>query len=120
MRLNSLLPASALVATASAVTLPTVNTTQGYLRGSVSNFRSGATVYKGIPFAAPPVGDLRWKEPQKASSWNGTFNATQFGPQCAQSYSSAGIFSSGKTSTSEDCLTLNIWTPVRFFLYSTF
>ncbi|KAJ9392019.1 hypothetical protein DTO063F5_778 [Paecilomyces variotii] len=111
MRLDSLPTLATVVAATNAVTLPTINTTQGSLRGSISNFRSGATVYKGIPYAAPPVGSLRWREPQPPSPWNGTFNATEFGPQCAQPYSSAGIFSSGKTSTSEDCLTLNIWTP---------
>ncbi|KAL1879008.1 hypothetical protein Plec18167_004303 [Paecilomyces lecythidis] len=111
MLLHSFFTSAIFVATVCAATLPTINIAQGSLRGSISNFRSGATVYKGIPYAAPPVGDLRWREPQRASPWNGTFNATEFGPQCAQSYSSAGIFSSGKTSTSEDCLTLNIWTP---------
>ncbi|KAH7142744.1 alpha/beta-hydrolase [Dactylonectria estremocensis] len=111
MRVPLVLTSGAIVASAYAATLPTINTTQGYLRGSISNFRSGATVYKGIPYAAPPVGDLRWKEPQSASSWDGTFNATEFGPQCAQPQGGAGIFSSGKTSISEDCLTLNIWTP---------
>jgi carboxylesterase 2 len=111
MRVSSLIVSNALAASTSAVTLPTITTTQGYLRGSISNFRSGATSYKGIPYAAPPVGDLRWKAPEAASSWNGTLNATEFGPQCAQPSSSAGIFSSGKESTSEDCLTLNIWTP---------
>ncbi|KAF2464190.1 alpha/beta-hydrolase [Lindgomyces ingoldianus] len=91
--------------------LPAINTTQGSLRGSISPFRSGVTVYKGIPFAAPPTGSLRWKAPEAASSWEGVLNATEFGPQCAQNTSSAGIFSSGKTTYSEDCLTLNIWTP---------
>ncbi|KAF7556932.1 hypothetical protein G7Z17_g1055 [Cylindrodendrum hubeiense] len=112
MRVTSFLTAGALVVSASGTTLPTIKTSQGRLRGSVSNFRSGATVYKGIPYAAAPVDDLRWKEPQAASSWEGVLNATEFGPQCAQpTGGSAGIFSSGKTATSEDCLTLNVWTP---------
>ncbi|KAH8666244.1 alpha/beta-hydrolase [Ilyonectria robusta] len=112
MRITSFLTAGALAASANATTLPTIKTSQGRLRGSISDYRSGSTVYKGIPFAAPPVDDLRWKAPQAASQWNGTFNATEFGPQCAQpSGDQAGIFSTGKTSMSEDCLTLNVWTP---------
>ncbi|KAF2771406.1 carboxylesterase [Teratosphaeria nubilosa] len=99
-------------ATAVIADLPIIQTTQGYVRGTTSPFRDGAaTVYKGIPYASPPTGSKRWTEPTPAESWSGVLNATEFGPQCAQSYSSAGIFSSGKSSTSEDCLTLNIWTP---------
>ncbi|PWY88243.1 carboxylesterase [Aspergillus heteromorphus CBS 117.55] len=93
--------------------LPVVNTTLGYVQGAYSPFRGGntAVVYKGIPFAAPPTGENRWKEPQAVQPWTGVLNATEFGPQCAQTISSAGIFSSGKNTTSEDCLYLNIWTP---------
>lgn len=112
MRITSFLTAGALATSASGITLPTIKTSRGRLRGSISDYRSGATVYKGIPYAAPPVDNLRWKEPQAASEWNGTFNATEFGPQCAQpSGGEAGIFSTGKSSMSEDCLTLNVWTP---------
>jgi carboxylesterase 2 len=130
---------AALSALASLVSAeyPIINTTTGYVRGTNSGFREGVTVYRGIPYAAPPTGSKRWTAPTAAESWSGVLNATEFGPQCAQSYSSAGIFSSGKTSTSEgeflspsselllvkgmenltnhltsiDCLTLNIWTP---------
>lgn len=105
-------PLATMVGVASATNLPTITTSFGELTGMLSPFRDGAvTVYKGIPYAAPPTGDLRWAEPQSATPWNGTFNATTFGPQCAQQVSSIGIFSSGKTTYSEDCLTLNIWTP---------
>ncbi|ORY65537.1 Carboxylesterase [Pseudomassariella vexata] len=95
----------------STATLPVINTTQGQLQGAISNYRSGATVYKGIPFAAPPTGDLRWRAPQSPAAWDGIFNATEFGPQCAQQTSSAGVFVTGESTTSEDCLTLNVWTP---------
>lgn len=109
MRVSThLVAGSSVVAAAS---LPTINTTQGYLQGAISNFRSSATTYRGIPYAAAPVGSLRWAEPQSPSSWDGVLNATEFGPACAQSASSAGIFASGKTPVSEDCLTLNVWTP---------
>ena len=92
---------------------PIIKTTYGDVQGAPSPFRGGntATVYKGIPFAAPPTGSNRWKAPQNPQPWSGMLNATEFGPQCAQSVSDAGIFSSGKPTTSEDCLSLNIWTP---------
>ena len=108
------LVASAGIRTRSAGSdLPIVNTTLGNVQGTFSPFRGGdsAVVYKGIPFAAAPTGENRWKAPQPAAAWDGVLKATEFGPQCAQTYSSAGIFSSGKESTSEDCLYLNIWTP---------
>ena len=65
----------------------------------------GLTVYKGIPFAAPPVGDLRWRAPQPAAKWEGVRPATQFGPDPFQG--------DGKGNVSEDCLYLNIWTPAK-------
>lgn len=91
--------------------LPTIKTTSGYVKGASSPFRSNVTIYKGIPFAALPIDDLRWKAPQPPQSWSGVKNATVFGPQCAQSISPAGIFSAGKNTASENCLYLNIWTP---------
>jgi para-nitrobenzyl esterase len=66
----------------------------------------GLTVYKGIPFAAPPVGDLRWRAPQPAAKWEGVRQADKFAPGPIQ----GGNPPSGK---SEDCLYLNIWTPAK-------
>jgi para-nitrobenzyl esterase len=60
----------------------------------------------GIPYAAPPVGPLRWQPPQPASPWKGVRDATQFAPHCAQPASYFGV-----ASTSEDCLYLNVYTP---------
>ena len=60
------------------------------------------TVYKGIPFAAPPVGDLRWRAPQPAAKWEGVRAADKFGPDPYQG--------DGKGNVSEDCLYLNVWT----------
>lgn len=106
--LQLLLAAPALAA---AATFPVIQSNHGPVKGAASPFRDGVTAYKGIPYAAPPTGSKRWTPPIKPESWTDTLHATEFGPQCAQPYSEAGIFSSGKNSTSEDCLTLNVWTP---------
>ena len=80
-----------------------VKVQEGLLQGSNEN---GLSVYKGIPFAAPPVGALRWKAPQPAAKWEGIKQATQFSPAPYQ----GGNPPSGK---SEDCLYLNIWSPAK-------
>jgi len=68
----------------------------------------GIAVFKGIPYAAPPVGPLRWQPPQPAASWVGVREARQFSPMAPQRFASAlGL------DQSEDCLYLNIWTPAR-------
>jgi para-nitrobenzyl esterase len=69
----------------------------------------GVTVFKGIPFAAPPVGDLRWKAPQPVIPWDSARKADKFGPSCPQM--SMPSFVSGPFS--EDCLYLNVWTPAK-------
>ena len=63
-------------------------------------------VFKGIPFAAPPVGELRWKAPQPVIPWEGVRNADKFGHS---PMSSMG----GQRDASEDCLYLNVWTPAK-------
>ena len=80
-----------------------VKTNGGMVQGTSE---SGLTVYRGIPFAAPPVGDLRWKAPQPAAKWDGVLQANKFAPGPIQ----AGNPPSGK---SEDCLYLNIWSPAK-------
>jgi para-nitrobenzyl esterase len=80
-----------------------VKTDAGLVQGS---YKDGVTIYKGIPFAAPPVGDLRWKAPQPVTKWEGVKQTTQFGPAPIQ----GGNPPSGK---SEDCLYLNIWSPAK-------
>src|SRR5438045_3217176 len=84
--------------TAWAQDTPTVSVTGGQVRGAA--LPQGA-VFKGIPFAAPPVGDLRWREPQPVKPWTAVRDATMFSARCVQS--GADI--------SEDCLYLNVWTP---------
>ena len=71
----------------------------------------GVTIYKGVPYAAAPLGDLRWREPQPRKAWKGVRKALDFAPACMQS----GVSMPGETppSTNEDCLYLNIWTPAR-------
>ncbi|MBN2708112.1 MAG: carboxylesterase family protein [Calditrichaceae bacterium] len=75
----------------------------GMVQGTVD---SGLTVFKGIPFAAPPVGNLRWRAPQPVSDWNTILQADEFAPGPVQAWDSP----SGK---SEDCLYLNVWTPAE-------
>lgn len=80
-----------------------VMTDCGLIQGS---FENGLTVYKGVPFAAPPVGELRWKAPQPVKKWEGVKQTTAFAPGPPQGQN----FSFGK---SEDCLYLNVWSPAK-------
>jgi para-nitrobenzyl esterase len=80
--------------------------------GTISGVHSnGLSVYKGIPFAAPPVGDLRWRPPEHAARWAATRKADAFAPACMQ----VGVSMPGETppKVDEDCLYLNIWTPAK-------
>jgi para-nitrobenzyl esterase len=80
--------------------------------GAISGAReSGLSVYKGVPFAAPPVGDLRWRPPAPVAPWTGTRKTDAFAPACMQT----GVSMPGETppTVSEDCLYLNIWTPAK-------
>jgi para-nitrobenzyl esterase len=83
---------------------PHVRVAQGELLGGVTPM--GPYVFKGIPFAAPPVGPLRWQAPEPPASWQGVRTATAFGPACMQRPSTRTPVSA----MSEDCLYLNIWT----------
>ncbi|HVS63467.1 MAG TPA: carboxylesterase family protein [Thermoanaerobaculia bacterium] len=68
-------------------------------------------VYRGIPYAAPPIGELRWKPPQPVGRWDGVMTANSFGPACMQTpYPEGSFYASPPVETSEDCLTLNVWT----------
>jgi para-nitrobenzyl esterase len=91
-----------------ALAAPQVTIAQGALAGATD---SGISVFKDIPFAAPPVGDLRWRVPQAAPSWSGTRDATKFGPICPQVPRPAGKLAHETHPQSEDCLTANVWTP---------
>jgi len=99
-----------LIAAVPAFGAPQVTIDLGALQGTADG---GITAFKGIPFAAPPTGPLRWRAPQPASSWAGVRDASQFGPICPQSKLSllATMKPHLKLPQSEDCLTLNVWSP---------
>ncbi|MGD0191873.1 MAG: carboxylesterase family protein [Rhizomicrobium sp.] len=99
-----------LLAPVPASAQPEVTIPQGMLAGTLDN---GITSFKGIPFAAPPVGSLRWRAPQPASAWPGVRDASTFGAICPQAKLSlmARLKPHVKLPESEDCLTLNVWTP---------
>ena len=95
-----------------------VMTANGAVRGTDGKV-PGVRVFKGIPFAAPPVGDLRWEMPQPAASWNGVRDATQWGDSCVQNPAPERFPVNSATDMpdspgiSEDCLYLNVWTPAQ-------
>lgn len=88
----------------------TAKTENGIVQGSLE--KSGVISFKGIPFAAPPVGDLRWKEPQPAKNWTGVLKATKFQMKPMQT-NVFGDMNSRAEGVSEDCLYLNIWAPSK-------
>lgn len=86
-----------------------VKVAEGILVGTDA---SGTKIFKGIPFAAPPIGDLRWREPQPVTAWKGERQAIDFGPNPMQE-AIFGDMNFGTKSMSEDCLYLNVWTPAK-------
>ena len=89
-----------------ATTTLQVDTETGTLQGAMVD---DVAAFKGIPYAAPPIGELRWRPPQPAASWSGLRQATDYGSFCAQPVSEVLGFKLGVIS--EDCLILNVWTP---------
>ncbi|MBI1763320.1 MAG: carboxylesterase family protein [Acidobacteria bacterium] len=87
-----------------------VKTANGTLEGVAES--PGIRSFKGVPFGAPPVGDLRWKPPQPVANWTGVRKADKFGPRCMQRpiFGDMNFRSDGM---SEDCLYLNVWTPAK-------
>ena len=88
-----------------------VKVQSGTLEGTTSEDAS-VRIFKGVPFAAPPVGDLRWKAPQPVPHWKGVRKADDWGPRCIQGLVFADIIQREK-SQGEDCLYLNIWAPAK-------
>jgi para-nitrobenzyl esterase len=99
------------------------------LVSGIAGTQAGVRVFKGIPFSAPPIGDLRWKAPQPVARWEGVRTADRFGPVCVQPAGvgrlNVAVLPTGPP-TSEDCLYLNVWTaaaaaserrPVMVWIY---
>src|SRR3954447_4452212 len=89
-----------------------VKTANGILE-SAGAPNKGVRSFKGIPFGQPPVGDLRWREPQPVKNWSSARKADQFGPRCMQRTSPGADYWFRSNSMSEDCLYLNVWTPAK-------
>lgn len=112
---NAEAPAPAAPTETAAATTPAaigevVQTKLGAVKGAtVTDIGVTAFIYKGIPYAAPPVGDLRWKAPQPAAAWEGERDATQWPNRCPQGESSMGT----NTPLSEDCLYVNVVTAAK-------
>src|SRR5580692_3019093 len=81
--------------------------------GMVSGTSGEVSIFKGIPYTAPPVGDLRWKPPQPPVKWDGVRAATDYGAVCAQPPILASLYGITFPNQSEDCLTLNVWTAAK-------
>ncbi|WP_197748272.1 carboxylesterase/lipase family protein [Mycolicibacterium sediminis] len=103
----ALIAAALLVPSTPAESGPVVDVETGALSGSVDD---GVESWKGIPFAAAPVGDLRWRAPQPAARWEGTRDARDYGNDCMQRPAPSDAAPPG-TEPSEDCLYLNVWRP---------
>ena len=97
---------------------PILTVTGGQIQG-VESANPEVIVYKGVPFAAPPVGELRWQEPQPVEAWDGVLTADTFSAICPQPGNPPGTFYGdefyweGNPEESEDCLYLNIWAPAK-------
>lgn len=88
---------------------PIVTVAEGKVRGRLEN---GIQVYRGLPYAAPPVGQNRWRPPLPVPRRTSVLDASRFGPACVQPTPKiVSIYSQDLGATSEDCLTLNVWTP---------
>jgi para-nitrobenzyl esterase len=88
-----------------------IKTDKGKVRGTLTT-DGQVRAFEGIPYAMPPIGDLRWQPPQPAEKWKGVLDATHFGPRCMQAniYKDMVFRDAGP---SEACLSLNVWTPVN-------
>lgn len=122
-RIPAILLALAMPASAGAQTAPIATIDTGPLVGAE---KDGVAVFRGVPYAAPPVGDLRWRAPRPAAVWTAPRDATKFGNDCLQTWMPDDVANSGQP-MSEDCLYANVWTvkpgkqakglPVMLWIY---
>jgi para-nitrobenzyl esterase len=102
------------IATSAIAALPEPVKTDAGLVSGVAGTSDAIRVFKGIPFAAPPVGPLRWRAPQPPAKWEGVRRADQFGARCMQAGGGGGRQGGPPPQPiSEDCLYLNVWTPAN-------
>src|SRR5262245_52695481 len=119
----------AIVSGSRAAVLEPIKTDAGFVSG-VPGAATGVRLFKGIPYAAPPVGELRWREPQPVAKWTGIRRADTFGPACVQPKGvgrlNIAIDLPDSPASGEDCLSLNVWTaaqsaterrPVMFWIF---
>jgi len=90
-------------------TMTKIKTANGMVEGI---YDSGINTFKGIPFAAPPIGEFRWREPQPVKNWDGILKTTAFGPRAMQ-LPIFGDMNFRSNGVSEDCLYLNVWSPAQ-------
>lgn len=102
-----IIAAQVLFISASLTAQQTITIETGKLKGPAAD---GVVSFKGIPYAAPPVGDLRWRPPQSAARWSGVRDATAYGHDCMQLPFPSDAAPLG-TTPAEDCLVLNVWVP---------
>jgi len=108
MKLRPWIAALLLLAAGAAIAAEPVRLDSGPVSGTTLAGEPPVTVYGGIPYAAPPVGKLRWRPPQPVEPWSAVRACTEFGPACPQPKALVGLT---PPKQSEDCLTLNVWTP---------
>lgn len=111
---EALTVATWLAQSASAAIDAPIRIDSGLIEG-IPALTPGVMVFEGIPYAAPPVGELRWKPPQPVEPWPVPRNVDRYGPACLQYYMgpSSTAFFGDYEAKSEDCLYLNVWTPAR-------
>ncbi|HVG38409.1 MAG TPA: carboxylesterase family protein [Pyrinomonadaceae bacterium] len=96
----------------SAAAADRVKVAEGMIEGTGPQGSSDVRIFKGVPFARPPLGEWRWREPQPTAKWSGVKRTVQFGPRCMQA-SIFGDMNFRSNGMSEDCLYLNVWTPAK-------
>lgn len=107
-RTHCMLMLALLVCCTTAAPAQTVSVDGGKISGTTDG---GLHIFKGVPFAAPPVGDLRWKPPQQVAAWDGVRACNEYGDACPQQpYPAGSMFARKPEKHSEDCLYLNVWT----------